>query len=118
LGGITTQTTSCRTGCITAAERRSLFEAGAMGDVLYGVIDACGALVDHEVNKGVISAILDDLRRTPEPLLVSGGRDKRITLHAAIHAVRPTTLITAEVMASGLLTWVAALLGRRAFEGP
>jgi len=103
VGGITTLTTSYRTGYITEADRRSLIEAGAVGDVLYNFIDEAGALVDHDVNKRVISANLSDLRRTPERVLISGGRDKRLALRAAIKTLVPTTLITDEETAKDLV---------------
>jgi deoxyribonucleoside regulator len=95
-GGISTLTTSYRTGYLSEADRRSLIEAGAIGDVLYNFIDEKGDLVDHEVNSRVISVNLARLRRTPERVLISGGKDKLIAMRAAIATVAPTTLITDE----------------------
>jgi deoxyribonucleoside regulator len=95
-GGISTLTTSYRTGYLSEADRRSLIEAGAIGDVLYNFIDETGDLVDHEVNSRVISVNLARLRRTPERVLISGGKDKLIAIRAAIATVAPTTLITDE----------------------
>ena len=103
VGGITALTTSYRTGYITEADRRSLIEAGAVGDVLYNFIDASGGLVDHDVNQRVISANLLRLRRTPERVLISGGREKVLALRAAIGTLAPTTLITDEQTALSLL---------------
>ncbi len=103
VGGISTLTTSYRTGYITEADRRSLIEAGAVGDVLYNFIDEAGAVVDHDVNNRVISANFVDLRRTPERVLISGGRDKRIALRAAIKTLSPTTLVTDEQTAKDLI---------------
>ena len=103
VGGITTLTTSYRTGYITEADRRSLIEAGAVGDVLYNFIDAAGGMVDHDVNQRVISANLLRLRRTPERVLISGGREKVLALRAAIGTLAPTTLITDEQTALSLL---------------
>ena len=103
VGGITALTTSYRTGYITEADRRSLIEAGAVGDVLYNFIDASGGLVDHDVNQRVISAKLQRLRRTPERVLISGGREKVLALRAAIGTLAPTTLITDEQTALSLL---------------
>ncbi|MEN5082185.1 sugar-binding transcriptional regulator [Bosea sp. TWI1241] len=96
VGGISTLTTSFRTGYISEADRRSLLEAGAVGDVLYNFIDEAGNVLDHEVNKRVISANLTKLRRTPERVLISGGREKLVALKASIETIRPTTLITDE----------------------
>lgn len=102
-GGISTLTTSYRTGYLSEADRRSLIEAGAIGDVLYNFIDEKGDLVDHEVNSRVISVNLARLRRTPERVLISGGKDKLTAMRAAIKTVAPTTLITDEQTALALI---------------
>ena len=102
-GGIGSLTTSYRTGYLSEADRRSLIEAGAIGDVLYNFIDEMGNLVEHEVNDRVISVNLARLRRTPERVLISGGKDKLIAMHAAITTVAPTTLILDEQTAIALL---------------
>ncbi|WRH61829.1 MAG: sugar-binding transcriptional regulator [Fuscovulum sp.] len=103
VGGITTLTTSYRTGYITESDRRSLIEAGAVGDVLYNFIDASGRLVAHEVNERVISVNLSVLRRASERVLISGGKEKRVALQAAIQTLQPTTLITDEQSAKDLV---------------
>ena len=102
VGGIAALTTSYRTGYISEADRRSLIDAGAVGDVLYNFIDEAGNTVDHEVNSRVISVNLARLRRTPERILISGGKDKLIALRAAIKTLDPTTLITDEQSARSL----------------
>jgi deoxyribonucleoside regulator len=102
-GGISSLTTSYRTGYLSEADRRSLIEAGAIGDVLYNFIDEKGNLVEHEVNNRVISVNLARLRRTPERVLISGGKDKLIAMQAAITTVAPTTLILDEQTAIALL---------------
>lgn len=101
-GGISNLTTSYRTGYLSEADRRSLIEAGAIGDVLYNFIDKNGDLVDHEVNNRVISVNLARLRRTPERVLISGGKEKLVAMRAAIRTVAPTTLITDEQTALAL----------------
>ncbi len=103
VGGITALTTSYRTGYITEADRRSLIATGAVGDVLYNFIDENGDLVAHDVNKRVISVNLSVLRRTAERVLISGGKEKRIALRAAIKILNPTTLITDEQTAKALV---------------
>lgn len=103
VGGITNLTTSYRTGYITEADRRSLVDAGAVGDVLYNFIDEHGDLVAHDVNDRVISVNLALLRRAAERVLISGGKEKRIALRAAIKTLNPTTLITDEQTAKSLL---------------
>jgi deoxyribonucleoside regulator len=102
VGGITTMTTSYRTGYITEADRRSLIDAGAVGDVLYNFIDENGAVIDHNVNARVISVNLSNLRRAGERVLISGGKEKRIALRAALKTLSPTVLITDELTAKEL----------------
>ena len=102
-GGISSLTTSYRTGYLSEADRRSLIEAGAIGDVLCNFIDEKGDLVAHEVNNRVISVNLARLRRTPERVLISGGKDKLVAVRAAIRTVAPTTLILDEQTAIALL---------------
>ena len=102
-GGISSMTTSYRTGYLSEADRRSLIEAGAIGDVLYNFIDQNGELVDHEVNSRVISVNLARLRRTPERVLISGGKDKLNAIRASIQTISPTTLVTDEQTAKALL---------------
>jgi deoxyribonucleoside regulator len=102
-GGISSMTTSYRTGYLSESDRRSLIEAGAIGDVLYNFIDENGELVDHEVNSRVISVNLARLRRTPERVLISGGKDKLNAIRASIRTISPTTLVTDEQTAKALL---------------
>ena len=84
-----------------------MIEAGAVGDILYNFIDKTGALVDHQVNSRSISVDLGRLRRTPERVLISGGREKIAALRAAIAVFSPTVFITDEVTAQLLLAGVA-----------
>lgn len=103
VGGISTLTTSYRTGYLSEADRRSLIDAGAVGDVLYNFIDREGNVIDHEVNSRVISVNLDRLRRTPERVLVSGGPEKLQALQASLRTMRPTIFVTDEQTATALI---------------
>jgi DNA-binding transcriptional regulator LsrR (DeoR family) len=71
---------------------------------LYNFIDENGDLVDHEVNGRVISVNLARLRRTPERVLISGGKDKLAAIRATIRTIAPTALITDEQTALALLS--------------
>jgi DNA-binding transcriptional regulator LsrR (DeoR family) len=102
VGSMSTIQTSYRMGHLSEAERRELVAAGAVGDILYNFIDADGRLVDHPVNRRIMSVDLAQLRRTPERVLVSGGAEKRAVLRGAIKAIAPTILITDEVTAAAL----------------
>ncbi len=103
VGGISALTTSYRTGYLSEADRRSLMDAGAVGDILYNFIDKEGRLVDHEVNARVISVSLERLRRTPERVLISGGPEKLHALRASISTIKPTIFVTDEQTAGALL---------------
>src|SRR5690606_7468732 len=95
-GGIAQLETSYRTGHLSEADRQSLIEHGAVGDVLYNFIDSNGNIIDHPVNNRAISAKLERLRNARERVLLSGGRDKYRVMRAAIKALSPTVLITDE----------------------
>jgi len=102
VGSMSAVTTSYRMGHLSEVERRELIEAGAVGDLLYNFIDEEGRLVDHQVNTRVMSVELSRLKKAPERLLVSGGRDKVPVLKGAIKALNPTVLITDEITAAEL----------------
>ena len=103
VGSISTLTTSYRLGHVSEAERKSLQEAGAVGDILYNFIDANGNLVDHPVNTRAISLDLGRLAKVPKKILVSGGQEKIASLRGALKLLQPTTFITDEQTAITLL---------------
>ena len=102
-GGISELNTSYRLGHVTEAERASLRDMGAVGDVLYTFLDAGGRPVDHSINRRGMAVGLDRLRRVRERVLVSGGAEKVAILRAAIASLAPTTLVTDELTARALL---------------
>ena len=107
-GGITSLTTSYRSGHITEAARQSLIKAGAVGDILYHFLDANGTLVDHSVNTRLISMPLERLKRIPKRILVSGGAEKINILKAIMTSITPSVLITDEMTGRTLLEKVDA----------
>ncbi|MCJ1901381.1 sugar-binding transcriptional regulator [Paracoccus versutus] len=96
VGDIDSLTTSYRTGYLSEADRRSLVEAGAVGDVLYNFIDAQGRVLDHQVNKRIIATDVAQILKTPSRILISGGKEKVAAVRAAVHCLAPTVLITDE----------------------
>ncbi len=108
VGGMTTDTTSFRFGMFSEEERRSLLEAGAVGDLLYNFIDITGKPVDHPLNSRVMAMPLENIAATPDRVLTSGGAAKTDVLVAAIRLVRPTVLITDELTAAAALKAVGA----------
>ena len=102
-GGIESMTTSYRVGHVTEAERMSLIDAGAVGDVLYNFIDRDGRLVDHPVNQRSISLSLEGLARIENKALLAGGVEKRGIISAVLKSVKPRILVTDEVTARYLV---------------
>ncbi len=102
-GGITSMTTSYRVGHVTEAERHSMIEAGAVGDVLYNFINADGQRIDHQVNERAIAMPIERLNRVPIKILISGGPEKIEIMRATMKALRPSALVTDEVSAHALL---------------
>ncbi|MEP3435513.1 MAG: sugar-binding transcriptional regulator [Hoeflea sp.] len=102
-GGISTLTTSYRTGHVSEAERISLIEAGAVGDVLYNFLDRDGQPVPHPVNERCISVSVDRLSRLSDKVLISGGIEKTLAIRATLKSVKPNTFVTDEATAMRLL---------------
>ncbi|WP_417525516.1 sugar-binding transcriptional regulator [Marinovum sp.] len=102
-GGITALTTSYRLGHVSEAERLSMIEGGAVGDVLYNFIDAEGEPIDHPVNDRAISMSMQRLKRIPNKVLISGGTEKVAIMRAALKSLQPSVLITDEATATTLL---------------
>ena len=106
-GGISTLTTSYRMGHLSEAERQSLIEEGAVGDILYNFLDRNGRLLDHPVNARSISISIEKLMRISNIVLISGGREKTEIMIGSLESLRPSTLITDEMTAKRLLESIA-----------
>lgn len=102
-GGITSLTTSYRVGHVSEAERRSMIEAGVVGDVLYNFLDSEGRLADHPVNDRAIAMSVERLGRIENNVLISGGPEKTEILRASLRALSPRVLVTDEMTAHRLL---------------
>ena len=102
-GGIQSLNTSYRVGHLSEAERASLQQNGAVGDILYNFIDIDGNLVEHPVNDRSISVTLDQLRRTDNLVLISGGVNKVDVLYASLKTLKPAVFITDERTAESIL---------------
>lgn len=103
VGGIASATTFYRGGFLKEEDREQLVEKGAVGDLLFHFFDRNGDLVDHPVNKLVMSVEVDRLRRAPVRVLTSGGAEKTDALLGAMNLIRPTVLITDEESARRML---------------
>ena len=100
---ITQSATTFKYHLLTETERVSLIEAGAVGDVLCNFFNDKGQLLDHEVNRRVMSIPIETILRVPIRILASGGREKDASLLGGIKLLRPTVFITDENSAARLL---------------
>jgi deoxyribonucleoside regulator len=96
VGTLSPQTTSFRFGFFNEEERQSLIRAGAVGDMLFNFYNAKGELVDHPINRRVMSMPVERLKRVPKRLMISGGVDKVDALVGGMKLVNANILITSE----------------------
>ena len=108
VGGIAPDSTSWRFGFFSEADRHSLIAAGAVGDVLNNFFDRDGRLVDHPINRRIMSVPLETIRAAPVRVLTSGGAEKIEAIIGAIRLVEPTVFITDEATAAAMLERVKA----------
>ncbi|SHO67352.1 DNA-binding transcriptional regulator LsrR, DeoR family [Pseudoxanthobacter soli DSM 19599] len=106
VGEMSRNSTSFVFDYFTENDRTTLIEKGAVGDVLYNFYDESGEIVDHPINSRAMSASIEQLRRTPNRILTSGGNFKVEAVLGAIRLLQPTTLITDEVTAEAILNRV------------
>jgi len=103
VGDVSEEATLFHEGILPLSALASLQAAGAVGDVLCHFIDAEGNVVNHPVNRRVVSVDLEDLRRVPRVVVAAGGRRKVAAIRAALKATGAGVLITEEGAARGLL---------------
>ena len=95
-GGISTSTTSFRTGYMSEAERQSLVDAGAVGDILCQFLNSDGEIVDHPANRRIVAISMDKLPKIKHTVLISGGMDKKAILLACLKVLSPRVFVTDE----------------------
>ena len=103
VGTVKPPNSSYRVNLLSEDDRKSLVDCGAVGDLLFYHYDREGKLLDHPINRRVMSVGIEQIRRTPMRLLTSGGPGKIEALLAAIELIRPTIFITDERSARSLL---------------
>jgi deoxyribonucleoside regulator len=103
VGTMSPQSTSFRFGFFAEDERKSLAEAGAVGDLLYNFFDKNGHLVDHPINRRVMSMPVQRLKTVPKRVMISGGAEKVTALLGGIRLVNANVLITDEDTARQLV---------------
>ena len=102
-GNMAPVSTAFRFNMLSEEDRLALIAKGAVGDLLYNFFDINGKLVDHPVNKRIMSIPLAQLRDVPLRVLSAGGSEKIETLMGAIKLINCNVLITNEETAKALL---------------
>lgn len=103
VGALASTSTAFRFNLLSDAERLELMAAGAVGDLLFNFYDREGRIVDHPVNRRVMSIPPEQLRSVPLRVLASGGAEKVECLLGALPLINANVLITNEQTARELL---------------
>lgn len=102
-GNMATSSTAFRFNMLPEVDRLALIKAGAVGDLLYNFFDINGKLVDHPINKRIMSIPLGQLRDVPLRVISAGGAEKVDAILGAIKLINCNVLITNEKTAETLL---------------
>lgn len=103
VGSMAPSSTAFRFDLIGEQDRAALVRQGAVGNMLFNFYDREGQLVDHPVNRRIMSLPIDQLRSVPTRIIASGGNDKVEALLGAVRLVDCNMLITNEATARELL---------------
>jgi DNA-binding transcriptional regulator LsrR (DeoR family) len=102
VGSLGPEASIARYAVIGEADRKTLGEYGAVGEMLCNVYDDQGRVVDHPLNQCVMSVPLEAVRAAPVRVLAAGGAHKVAAIRGALKLLRPTTLVTDSVTARRL----------------
>jgi deoxyribonucleoside regulator len=102
-GTMAPTSTAFRFNMLSEDDRLALIEAGAVGDMLYNFYDIHGKLIDHPVNRRIMSIPLAQLRDVPLRVISAGGAEKIEAIIGAIKLMNCNVLITSEETAKALL---------------
>jgi DNA-binding transcriptional regulator LsrR (DeoR family) len=103
VGPMDANSTAFRFNLMPERERLDLVAAGAVGDMLFNFYDSEGAIIDHPVNRRIMSVAIDKLRNAPARVLASGGPEKIACILGAIKLADINVLVTDEQTAETLL---------------
>jgi DNA-binding transcriptional regulator LsrR (DeoR family) len=95
--------TSLLLASLSAQDRRSMHDLGAVADMCSTVLDASGAEVGQDLGPRALCISTDQLRRIPEVIAVAGGLTKQTAIAAALRSGIIKTLITDSVVARSVL---------------
>jgi DNA-binding transcriptional regulator LsrR (DeoR family) len=102
VGSLGPESSIARFALISEADRKTLGEYGAVGELLCNVFDDQGRIVDHPLNQRVMSVPLEAVRAAPTRVLAAGGAHKLAAIRGALKLLKPTTLVTDAVTARRL----------------
>lgn len=103
VGTMSEQATSFRFGFFSKEERQALIAKGAVGDMLYNFFDKNGKIIDHAINRRVMSMPIENIKKVGKRVLISGGNDKVAALLGGIKLVNANVIITNEETARRLV---------------
>jgi deoxyribonucleoside regulator len=102
-GTMAPSSTAFRFNMLSEEDRLALIKAGAVGDLLYNFYDINGKLIDHPVNRRIMSIPIAQLRDVPSRVISAGGAEKIEAILGAIKLIDCNVLITNEETAKALL---------------
>jgi len=104
IGAPTTDSVTMRDGSIISrAELDELLRKGTVGDIALRYYDVDGACIESEINDRIIGMTLEQIKRVPKVVGVSGGPQKTAAIRAALKGHIVNVLITDSVTAARLL---------------
>jgi DNA-binding transcriptional regulator LsrR (DeoR family) len=104
VGAPTMDSVTMRDGSIISrAELDDLLARGAVGDIALRYFDREGRCVESEINDRIIGITLEQLKRGPRVVAVSGGPQKVPAIRAALRGGLIDVLVTDSVTAGRLL---------------
>jgi lsr operon transcriptional repressor len=96
LGDLSQNSLLIRYGLPKDVSAASLKRAGAVGDIVGQFLDVSGRLVDHPLNKRVISPSLKVLEAIPTVIVAAGGINKAPVIAAVLKAKLAAVLVSDE----------------------
>ena len=104
IGAPTTDSVTMRDGSIISrAELDDLLRKGTVGDIALRYYDVEGKCLESEINERIIGMTLEQIKRVPRVVGVSGGPQKVAAIRAALAGQLINVLITDSVTAEKLL---------------
>jgi DNA-binding transcriptional regulator LsrR (DeoR family) len=104
IGAPTRDSVTMRDGSIIShADLDNLLHRGVVGDIALRYYDTNGECIDSDINERIIGIDLEQLKKVPKVVGVSGGPDKLAAIRGALEGHLVDVLITDSITASGLL---------------